>query len=299
VVENGGTVTDAQPRRVSLDGLVPGLLSATAVTVAGLLVVDADWGASAGPVAVLWLTVLTTTAALALHRVLTPRARRRGGDRAHILVPLLLAAVIPVGVVAGGPVRDRYGTTAVWALIALLTHLTLAIVTRPGLRKRARAAAIAGLAVACLAAVAVERVSQRPWRAGQFRAVGVPLVAPEVPGYALTGAYAGRYSVLLLLTARSAGPLASATIDVGIETSPPAGSLGSCAGHTGEPFVVRVPGSEPTALFCLRGGAFRLWLHPGAAGADIEPMLHRITLRTVPAGELARYPDKRTSREAD
>jgi hypothetical protein len=289
VVEKAEPVADGVLRRALLDGLAGGLISATAVIAVGLILMDADWGSPAGPITVLLMTILATTAALALRRVL---AHRHCG-RIHVLVPPLLAVLIPIGVAAGGPIRDRYETTAIWAAIAVLAHLTLAALAQPRLRAGLRIAATVGLATACLATVLVERGCQRRWRAGDFQAVGVPLIAPELPGFELTGAYPGRYRVLLVLTARS-GPLALSTVEVGVETSPPAGSLGSCAGRTEQPFVVQVPGSMPSGVFCLRDGTFRMWLHPGPAAASIEPLLDQVTVRPVPASKLANLPDPRT-----
>lgn len=284
---------------------IPGLVSATAVGTVGALTLAGNSPRRADLlVPLLWLAVLATMAALAVHRLLLLRTRPPDGVAPHVLLPLPLAIVILVGVNASGRATDPVGTTVTWALVTLLAHLVLGA----GWRRRgnwrqasARAALVAVVLVGLVGAgVLLGRASQPRWRAADFRAVGVPLVVPELPGYELTGTYAGRYSVRLRLEARTEFPPGGRYLLAIVERTSPTADPGPCQGRPiGQPFLERPDQDHRPALVCLPGGEAVLSLFPRPDGGRVEALLPLITVRPATAAELARYPDEDLGPEAD
>jgi hypothetical protein len=294
-----------QRGRAALEGVGFGLISAATVVVAGGLLVDADWGMSIVPYFGVWLlagaATIVSCAVQALRAGLR-RGRPGVGPWLHVAVPPLLALIAPIGVALGGPVRDRWATTALWAAVALLAHLAVAVGGTAG-APRVRAAAAAGLVVAMAGVlggvVAVERASQLRWRANDFRAVGVPLLIPEIPGLELAGAYAGRYSVSLALVRRSQRPEPNRLVQGTIRPARTAWPPDSCASGADRRYARRNQTGDVTLVFCVQGGKFVLTVWSEDPGLAIEPLLGEITLRPVSGTVLAGFPAAYTIPEPD
>jgi lysylphosphatidylglycerol synthetase-like protein (DUF2156 family) len=107
-----------------------------------------------------------------------------------VAVVLVPAAVVPL---VTGAERNRLEAAVIWGAAAVVVHLLVAYAGRW------RRWAAAGLVVPVAAAALLTWGYQHRWRAQKFEAVGLPLVVPELPGYRLTGTWAGRYSVSMAL----------------------------------------------------------------------------------------------------
>jgi hypothetical protein len=280
-----------------MEGVGFGLLTAAAVVAAGPRLVDADWGQSILPhVGLALLAVAATIAICAIQAVRAGLGRIRPGVAPwlHVAVPPLLAVIAPIGVALGGPVRDRWATTALWAVVALLAHVAVAFA--PGVP----AVAAAGFVLVLLGGVvAVERANQLPWRANDFRAVGVPLLVPEVPGLELVGTHPGRYSVSLALARHSPRPEPDRLVHGSIQPARTAWPPDSCAGQGERRYVRRTQSGGVTLVFCVRGGGYVLTVWSEDPGFALEPLLDSVTLRPVSGTVLARFPDAYTIPEPD
>lgn len=277
----------------SLRGAGYALFTATVVLLLGLTVMDQDWGMSAGPLLLTWLAGAGATLVL-LMVWMASRASAASRDWPHALVPLLFAVVAPVLVAAGGPARDRVQTTVLWTVLALLTHAVLTVLTAAHrVRWRARTASLIALALVFAAAVGVERASQASWRARDFRAVGVPLVVPEVPGYLLSRAAPGQRSIFVILSPEhpTFGPYQRIGVEIGPSTPD---RPGSCRRAASDRFLLGSGQAEDGLrglVLCLDGHDFQMWLIPiDQAVPDLDPLLDQIKLRRVGATDLARYP---------
>jgi hypothetical protein len=235
-------------------------------------------------------TVIAAVAAAAVIAVLGRIAGRWGArwPVAHVAVPMVLVplAVAPLVTVAE---RNRLEAALIWGAAAVAVHVLLAYALAGG---RWRRWAAAGLVLPCVAAALVTVGCQTRWRAQKFEAVGLPLYVPEVPGYRLTGSWAGRYSVSMTL----AGP-AGRRLHAVIEGPGP--GVGGC-GPDGRPRLsTEVYHGTVSAVFCLRDGAV-LQLVPGGAGpAGVGDLLPVVTMREVDGSVLADRPDDSSMSEPD
>ena len=182
-----------------------------------------------------------------------------------VLVPL---AVMPL---VSGLERNRLEAALIWGTAAVAVHLWL-------VSNRWTAA---GLVLPCVVAGVVTVGLQSRWRAQKFEAVGLPLYVPEVPGYRLTGTWAGRYSVSMALR----GPAGEQLYGV-IASS-------NFADEACEVQGPRQDGPQ-RAIFCLRGGA-----ELALSGAGVAALVPAVTVRKVDGSVLAGYPDDSTMSEPD
>jgi hypothetical protein len=219
-----------------------------------------------------------------------------GPDRlAHTALPVGLWLTALLGIAAAGGERNNEETGVLWAATAFLAHLLVASVAAAGSAGR-RALAVLALAAVCGAAGCVTVAAQHRWRTQKFARVGVPPYVPEVPGYRLTSAYAGRSVVSLLLESdpgRGAGPER-----LGVSISRSAADQIRCRPGSDDRWVTRSEGGQARLSFCLPAGG-SLSLGPMSSTVSIEGLLPSVRLRKTDAGELARYPDGGAEREAD
>ncbi|MFC6016109.1 hypothetical protein ACFP2T_07870 [Plantactinospora solaniradicis] len=281
---------------VILHATASGGVSAAAVFGAGLYLTDRDWGSSIGPLLVSFAVALCAMVVIA---VLSTVARWRfglgrggsGGHWVHAIVPIFLTILVPLGVAYGGPVRDRWETSAWWAVAALCVHLGLALASARRLSGLVRVGAVVGLAALLAAVVGVERISQFRWRINDFRALGVPLVVPEIPGFQLVQAYPGRPGIrelFLLLSDRPDRPYEGRHVYGIVHRSRPADlpDPGICWYRSEDRFV-----SEDTRVtLCLAEDRFALTMWSGSTTGSLTPLLQQITHRPVSARQLARLP---------
>lgn len=175
----------------------------------------------------------------------------------HAVVPLLLVPAV-LGPLTTVLERDRLEAAVLWSVVAVAVHLLVAT-------RRWRRAVPAILAVVLLGA-GLTWAAQERWRAHEFEALGVPLVVPDVPGYRLTGTYAGRYSLIVRLEEPG-----GAGFDAVVERAYP-----TC------------PERERVQV-CLPDG-YVMTVHP-------EPRV--VPVRAATSAELARHPDDVTVSEPD
>jgi hypothetical protein len=205
---------------------------------------------------------------------------------AHLAVPFVLWLVALAGIGVAGGQRNNLETGVLWAVTAFLAHLLLGL--------RSRVLPILGLVVLVTVALTVTVAAQHRWRTQNFARVGVPAYLPEVPGYRLAGAYAGRSNLILNL--QSDGGTGPRSLNVWINRSRE--SLARCPPGSDERWVQPVNGAPSSLGFCLPAGGL-LSLSSGYPQQDIEDLLPTVRLRPVEMGILARYPDGGTEREAD
>lgn len=266
------------------DAAWPAAVTTAAVLVAAPGLADADWGQSIGPA---FFTVVAGCSA-ALVVALDVVLRRPGGATWHVAVPLLLIPVAPLGTAACGPAREPWVVAACWAAAAATAHVAIATARRPaapaagGRRWFRTVAAAASLLAVVTVGLAIQRAGQITWRANDFRAVGVPLLIPEVPGFHPTRAGAGRSSVQVVLSERAfpdehLGRTFTATI--GRTTAVPGAD--AVALPTGDPRYVVVLMSQP--------------IYPSATATtavdwSLRPLVPLVRLRPATGDELARLP---------
>jgi hypothetical protein len=205
----------------------------------------------------------------------------------HALVPLVLvpAAVLPL---VTGAERNRLEAGLIWGAAAVAVHVLLSYAMAGGRWRRWTAA---GLVLPCAAAALLTLGCQHRWRAQKFEAVGLPLYVPEVPGYRLTGSWAGRYSVSMALAGPSGGRL-YARIE-GLDQ----GQV--CDSPIDRPRLsTDVWFDTESAVFCLPDGVV-LELVPGGGASSVAGLLPTVTLREVDGSVLADHPDNSTMSEPD
>jgi len=222
--------------------------------------------------------------------------RRSTASRWHLVVPLAVTVAVPLGVAAGGPFRDGRAVAVCWATAALVTHLAIAYGSG---RRRAgpRLAAAVVVVVVVASAVVIGRLGQATWRAADLRAVGVPLMVVDVPGFAATRAGAGRHSVQVVIADRPY-PRELGGRQLTVTTSR---ANQPCGGPGPTIIDETAAGLGPrTVRYCLaaRGYVVIVQAHPsypGEGGAaehwSIEPLLRSMTLREATAEELAHLPE--------
>jgi hypothetical protein len=198
----------------------------------------------------------------------------------HAALPIVLWLTILLGIGASGGQRNNAETGVLWAVAALLAHLVLAVPRRV-------VAAVAVVAVGG-AALGVTAAAQHRWRTQNFARVGVPAYLPEVPGYHLAGAYAGRSNLILWMQADGGGPEG---IDVWISRSRE--TVARCPAGGDERWV-----NGSRLGFCLPEGS-QVIMSPGWPERDLSGLLPSVRLQRVEMGALAEYPDRGTEREAD
>jgi hypothetical protein len=278
-----------------VDGITAGTVTALGVAVAVSNVADSDWGSSGVPAAVALVSGLITTAVLAaVVLVLAFRGRRQNS---HLLVPLGFIVVVPYGISLGGPARSPWVLALLWAVVAIVTHTALAVAARPSDIRRSLVAA--GMTVVALAgAVVIERASQVSWRADRFRAVGVPLVILDVPGFQPKRAGAGEYSIHVILTDQP-GSSDRAERSIGVTIEATSGRASACTDAT-EPVLPQARRGEPrtVVLLCQFAPAFDVTVvaqpyhldrrASAASPWSIDPLVQQMKLRPVSAEELAR-----------
>jgi hypothetical protein len=211
-----------------------------------------------------------------------------GRSHWHAPVPLVMvpAAVWPL---VFGAERNRVEAGLIWGAAAVAVHVVLAYAANGG---RWRRWVGAGLVLPCAVAVLATWGCQHRWRAQKFEAVGLPLVVPEVPGFRLTGTWAGRYSVSMALRGPSSRRLYA------VLEAASAQSEGCEPGSDRRRSMPGTPQNPKRAVFCLRGGA-ELALTPGDDSAGIVDLPPGITVREVDGSVLADYPDDSTMSEPD
>jgi hypothetical protein len=289
-------------RSALLDAVPYGVVTAGAVSVAFACLAkvhvtraydggDGTRGLLVGLLAVTGATVVISVVVIArnLSGVRSPRT--------HVLVPLLLGPAVPLVLIAAGGERSRLESGALWAAATLALHLLLGLAARQGLARRIRHTAALGLALTCGVTFLIASGCQERWRAGNFRAVGLPLYLPEVPGYRLTSTYAGYRNVIMLLEEDPAHPQTSHRIDVWISHGSPRPAQPCVPG--GPDRFVDKPGQPSAGLvFCLPENAvMALWPRDGTP--SIEVLFPTIVARKVDASVLARHPDGAAWWEAD
>ncbi|MBE1491361.1 hypothetical protein [Plantactinospora soyae] len=273
-----------------------GGVTATAVFVTGLHLTDRDWGSSGLPLVISYAVALCAMLVIA---VLSTVARWRfglgrggsAGHWVHVFVPIFLTVLVPLAVAFGGPVRDRWETSAWWAVAALCVHLGLALGAARQLSGPVRVGAVLGVVALLVAVVGVERISQFRWRVNDFRALDVPLVVPEIPGFDVTHAYPGRPGVrqlFLLLAERPDRPYEGRHVYVTVGRSQPANLPypGLCWNRGEDRFM----SDDTHVTLCLAEDRFELTMSPGPSDWSLEPLLRQITYRPVSARQLARLP---------
>jgi hypothetical protein len=233
-------------------------------------------------------SLCAAVAAVAVIAVVRAVAGRPGWPRQHVVVPLVLvpAAVVPL---VTGAERNRVEAALIWGVAAVTVHLLLAYAGAGGRWRRWTAAA---LVLPCAAAVLVTWGCQPRWRAQSFEAVGLPLFLPEVPGYRLTGTWAGRARVSMTLSGPS-GHRLFAVIEG------PTGQDGDCVAGGDRRWWEGGTGQAPEhATLCLSDAAV-LRLVPDAASTGLADLLPRVTVRQVDGSVLAGHPDDATMSEPD
>jgi hypothetical protein len=251
-------------------------------------------------------------AALAVVGVLTvlvTAARNRFGVRwtyAHVPLPLVLLPVVLAGVALPGGERNRLETGVLWGAAVLIVHLLVGLAGsagRSGLAGSAgrgwwlRVVSVLGIVLTCAAAFGVTVASQHRWRAQKFEAVGLPLYVPDVPGYRLTGARAGRSAVILMLSNDPVHPRAGGRIDVWIFRDRD-GRFPRCGPGSVTRWAMTDQRSDHGLVFCLPEPAV-MTLAPVYGTPGIADLLPAVAVRKVTGSELARYPDDGTTWEAD
>ncbi|MGW4466288.1 hypothetical protein [Micromonospora sp. NPDC004704] len=283
-------------RIVTLHALACGAVSVAAVWAVGLWTADQDWTMSIAPtfisLAASLCAACVITALSPLLSVLVMRRRELGAHLTHALVPILLVVLIPIGVAIGGPVRDRWETTGYWAVFALCVHVALALATRRRLPGLARVGAVLAVAAMFVAVVGIERASQLRWRVDDFRALGVPLVVPEIPGFELTYAYPGQPGhpdLFLELSDRPARPYGR-TVTVLVQrtagTGYPTSGRVSCWGRADD----RLVSNDGGLVYCLAEKGFEMHIRPDPQMPSLAPLAPQVTLRRVQAQLLAELP---------
>ena len=126
-----------------------------------------------------------------------------------------------------------------------------------------------------------------PFGSGVWDAAALAVV-PEVPGYRLTGTWAGRYSVSMALRGPSDGRL-YAVIEA---------AEGGCEPGRDRRFAADPGQDRQLAVFCLRDGAVLTLVH-GDGSAVVADLLPDVTVREVDGSALADHPDDRTMSEPD
>lgn len=215
--------------------------------------------------------VVAALAAFLIHAV-----GRGPGRVAHTVAPFGVWLGTLFSIAAAGGERHKLETGAVWAAAAFLVHLAIAV----------RPRVVAGLALVAVVAAAtgVTVAGQHRWRTQNFARVGVPSYVPEVPGFRLTGAYAGRGTVILALTG------STGSIDVYLHRrSGPA----PCAPGDERRVVRGQYDTVSRLVFCLPGGG-EMEMSP-----SVDGLLTSVRLVKVDPGFLASYPSRGTEREAD
>jgi hypothetical protein len=296
-----GVVRAPSVRSALLDAVPHGVVTAGAVAAvfAGLDKVHVTRAYDGGDeTRGLYLGLLAVTGAALVSSVVVIVRNLSGvrSPRTHAVVPLFLGPVVPLVLFAGGGERSRLKSGALWTAAAVALHLVLGLAARQRLARRILRTAL-GFALICAVAFLVALGCQERWRAENFRAVGLPLYLPEVPGYQLTSSYAGYRNVIMLLEKDPAHPQTSHRIDVWISRRslwPPL----PCVPGRADRFVDK-PG-EPGAglMFCLPENAVMV-LRPRDGTPSIEALFPTIVARQVDASVLARHPDGAAWWEAD
>ncbi|MEV6602087.1 hypothetical protein AB0M36_35335 [Actinoplanes sp. NPDC051346] len=274
-------------RGAATGGVVCGLVTAGAIGVALGSLEEyqvPDFADTDGTVGLLFsvLAAVVAAAVIAVVRVIAGRSGARW-PKTHVVLPVVLVPVAVVPLVTGAE-RNRLEAGLIWGAAAVAVQV---LVAYSGSGDRWRRWMAAGLVLPCAAAALATWGCQTRWRAQKFEAVGLPLYVPEVPGYRLTGTWAGRYSVSMALVGPSGRELFAV-----IGRTP--GREVDCASRGGRPWRESAAGQgKQRALCCLRDGAV-LELVPGVAGP-----LPDFTVREVDGATLAGHPDDPTMSEPD
>ena len=285
----------AIPAKVAAGGVVCGSITATAIgvilgsldkyQVPGFADMDGTIGLAGALVASVVAVVLIAAVGVLGGRRLG--IRRSGG---HALAALILipAAVVPL--VIGGE-RNRFEAGLIWGTASVCFHVALAYALARGRWQRWMAV---GLVMPCTAAALATWGSQHRWRAQKFEAVRVPLVVPDIPGYQLTGTWAGHHTISMALR-RTDGRRLYAIVG---HQDP---GRSDCMPGSDRPRTLPPPesGQGPEqAMFCLRDNA-ALTLVARDGSARLADLLPVIAVREVDGSELADYPDDNTMSEPD
>lgn len=247
----------------------------------------ADRDASIGLAGSLIAVVAAVTLVAAAGRIggRLPGLRR---PQWHVFVPLLLVPMAVVPLVLGAE-RNRVEAALLWGCAAVTVHVLLAYAP---VGRSWRRWVSATLVLPCAAATLTTWGCQHRWRAQKFQAVGLPLIVPEVPGYQLTGTWAGRYSIRTALRGPSGRRLYGVVEAASVR-------YGGCGPGSDRRWRVSSAGDGlERAMSCLRDGTM-LTLIPGGGSAGIADVLPHVRLREVDASVLADLPDEPAMSEPD
>ncbi|MCM4080637.1 hypothetical protein [Paractinoplanes hotanensis] len=257
----------------------------------------ADQDASIG-LAGAFLGSIGAAGVIAVIRML-PRGKRWA--RGHVVVPLVLLPVAVVPLVVGLE-RNNVEAVVIWGSAALATHVLLETARRGAVDGPARGGGDVGLpgesrevawwglvfkgrvtegiALVLVVAGLLTWACQHRWRAQKFEAVGLPLYVAVVPGYSVSGTWAGRYTVSMLLKPDDRDTVHF--VDAVIRANPRCRN-----GNTDRWIIERETG--PSALgICLSGGdSAAMTVAPGYQAPDLTPLFERITVRKVDGAVLA------------
>ncbi|MCO8272693.1 hypothetical protein M1L60_19040 [Actinoplanes sp. TRM 88003] len=192
--------------------------------------------------------------------------RQPGWARGHVVVPLILvpAAVLPL---VTGLERDNIEAVAIWGAAAIGVHTLL----------EKRRAALAGVALVLVGAVLLTWACQHRWRAHKFEAVGLPLYAPELPGYHVDRTWAGRYTVSMTL--RPDGRDVTHYVDAVIRENPRCRNGTTERETSGSTLIICLPGKDGVAMT----------IKPSYPGPDLSPLFERTSVREVDGSFFANY----------
>lgn len=283
------------PVKVTVGGVLCGAITATAIGVI-LGSLDEyqvhDFSDMDGPIGLAGSLVASVVAVILIAAVGVIGGRRLGLRRSggHALATLILvpAAVVPLVTAAE---RNRLEAGLIWGTAGVCLHVALAHALAADRWQRWTAV---GVLVPFVVAALATWGSQHRWRAQKFEAVGVPLVVPEIPGYPLTGTWAGHWSVSMAFRHADGRRLYA------IIGHPERGGI-SCTPGDDRPRMLPEPesGQGPErAKFCLRDNA-ALTLVDFDGSAHLAGLLPAITVREVDGSELADHPDDNAMSEPD
>ncbi|WP_238008573.1 hypothetical protein KZZ52_31770 [Dactylosporangium sp. AC04546] len=199
-----------------------GALSATGVLIAGTHVLGVGWMTATGPPdsAVFGLVAGVVIAGLVLPAwAIRAAVTRRLAEWPHTLVLPVLLVMVPAGIAAGGRWQDPWETSLCWAVVALVAHLSVALMIRPGVSVTGRVVPAVALGLLLPATVGVEQAAQGRWLASSLEEKHIPLVAPVAAGYTPSAIGLGDYTLVVRMTGVPGGTAAGRTFTVAIHAS--------------------------------------------------------------------------------
>lgn len=237
-----------------------GAASAGGVLFAGTHAIGVGWNQAYGPANGVYTGLLGGAAIAALVLpvwVVRASVWRLAREWPHLLVPPVLAVLVPVGIAAGGRWQDPWETTVCWVVVALGVHLATALLIRPDTSATTYTVTGTALLLLVAAAVGAEHLAEARWLSRAVARAHVPLVVPVAAGYTPAAVGLGDYTLVVRMRAAD-----GRTFDVAIERA----RLGdACTAHWS----------------CTLGASAVAW---DSQGPDA------FTLRPAGAAELVRLP---------